>query len=52
MLWIERFATFEELRAAVRQFAVTYNQHSLIERHGYRTPIEARKRLTRQALMT
>ena len=45
VLWIERFATFEELRAAVRRFAVTYNREWLLERHGYRTPIEARAHL-------
>jgi putative transposase len=42
VLWIERFDTFEELRNAVRQFAVTYNHEWLLERHGYRTPIEAK----------
>jgi len=45
ILWIERFATFEELRAAVRQFALTYNEHWLLERHDYRTPTEAREHL-------
>jgi len=45
VLWIERFATFEELRAAVRQFAVTYNREWLLERHGDRTPTEARAHL-------
>ncbi|MCA1672776.1 MAG: DDE-type integrase/transposase/recombinase [Actinobacteria bacterium] len=45
ILWIERFATFEELRAAVRQFAGTYNEHWLLERHDYRTPAEAREHL-------
>jgi len=45
VLWIERFGTFEELRAAVRRFAVTYNRERLLERHGYRTPIEARAHL-------
>ena len=45
VLWIERFATFEELRAAVRRFAVTYNREWLLERHGYRTPAEAREHL-------
>ena len=45
MLWIERFKTFEELRAAVRRFAVTYNHHWLLERHDYRTPAEAREHL-------
>jgi putative transposase len=45
ILWLERFATFEELRAAVRQFTVTYNREWLLERHGYRTPAEARAHL-------
>ena len=45
VLWIQRFQTFEELRAAVRSFADTYNQSWLLERHGYRTPIEAREHL-------
>ncbi len=42
VLWIERFETLEDLRAAVRSFGRTYNQHWLIERHGYRTPPGAR----------
>ena len=41
----ERFAIFEELRAAVRQFTRTYNREWLLERRGYRTPIEAREHL-------
>ncbi len=41
VLWIERFDTHEALRARVREFARTYNQSWLLERHGYRTPIEA-----------
>lgn len=45
VLWIERFAIFEELRADVRQFARTYNREWLLERRGYRTPIEAREHL-------
>ncbi len=45
VLWIERFNTFEELRVAVRRFARDYNEHWLLERHGYRTPIEARQHL-------
>ena len=43
ILWLERFATFEDLRTAVRQFAVTYNREWLLERHDYRTPTEARQ---------
>jgi hypothetical protein len=45
LLWTERFDTLDELRTAVRAFGRTYNQHWLIERHGYRTPIEARDHL-------
>lgn len=44
-LWTERFETFEELRAAVRDFGRLYNREWLLERHGYRTPIEAREML-------
>ena len=45
MLWIEHFETFEQLRAAVRSFARTYNREWLIERLGYRSPLEAREHL-------
>jgi putative transposase len=49
VLWIERFDTLDELRTAVRAFGRTYNQHWLIERHGYLTPTEARDQLRAQA---
>jgi len=45
VLWIERFETLDELRAAVREFARTYNRDWLLERHGYRSPLEVRERL-------
>jgi transposase InsO family protein len=45
VLWIERFDTHEALRARVREFARIYNRSWLLERHGYRTPIEAREHL-------
>jgi hypothetical protein len=48
----ERFDTHEELRARVPEFARTYNQSWLLERHAYRTPAEAREHLLRQALVT
>ena len=51
VLWIERFDTLEQLRAGIRQFADDYNEHWLLERHGYRTPRQAAKAL-RQAAMT
>ncbi len=48
VLWIERFATHEELREAVRAFARTYNREWLLERHGYLSPLEARERMLAQ----
>jgi len=51
VLWIERFETHEALRARVREFACAYNRSWLLERHGYRTPIEAREHLLRQVLV-
>ncbi|MGI8902427.1 MAG: transposase [Solirubrobacteraceae bacterium] len=51
ILWIERFDTHEQLRARVREFARTYNQSWLLERHAYRTPIETREYLVRQAAL-
>jgi putative transposase len=50
VLWIERFDTLEQLRARVRQFAIDFNEHWLLERHGYRTPRQARQALHRVAL--
>lgn len=51
VLWIERFDTLDQLRARIRRFARDFNEHWLLERHGYRTPIQARETL-RQAAMT
>jgi putative transposase len=50
VLWIERFETFEQLRHAVRSFARRYNREWLLERHGYRTPAEAREHLLAPAV--
>jgi putative transposase len=46
VLWLERFDTLEQLRARVRQFAALYNENWLLERHGYRSPRQARAALT------
>ena len=46
VLWIERFDTLEQLRARVREFAELFNQQWLLERHGYRSPRQARGALT------
>jgi putative transposase len=48
VLWTERFATHEQLRARVRAFTRTYNREWLLERHGFMTPLEARERTLRQ----
>jgi len=50
VLWIERVDTLEQLRARVRQFAADYNEHRLLERHGYRTPRQARDALPQAAM--
>ena len=46
ILWIECYDTLEPLRARVRAFAELYNEHWLLERHGYRSPRHARAALT------
>jgi transposase InsO family protein len=46
LLWARHFATIEELRLAVPEFQRLYNEHWLIQRHGYRTPTEVRAALT------
>ena len=48
VLWIERFDTLERLRARVRQFTHDFNEHWLLERHGYRSPRQGRAALTSQ----
>ena len=50
VLWIERFDTLEQLRARIRRFAADYNEHWLLERHGYRTPRQARQALRQHAM--
>ena len=42
LLWVPRFDTLEELRLALIAFRQTYNQSWIIERHGYRTPVQVR----------
>ena len=50
VLWIERFDTLEQLRARIRQFARDSNERWLLERHGYRTPTQARETLRQAAI--
>jgi hypothetical protein len=42
LLWIRPFATVAELVEALREFRRRYNEEWLIERHGFRTPSQAR----------
>ena len=45
LLWVRPFATVAELVEALREFRHRYNEQWLIERHGYRTPAQVRRRL-------
>ena len=42
LLWIERFATVEDLRVALLAFKDRYNREWLIERHGHHSPAAVR----------
>jgi transposase InsO family protein len=42
LLWVQRFATVDELRQALQAFKQLYNQSWIIERHGYKTPAQVR----------
>ena len=42
LLWVRHFATLEELRLALAEFAALYNATWLRERHGHKTPDQIR----------
>jgi len=44
LLWVRTFETVEELRQALLAFRKTYNETWLIERHGFLSPAEYRRR--------
>jgi putative transposase len=44
LLWVQTFETIEELRQALLAFRKTYNTTWLIERHGFLSPAEYRRR--------
>jgi len=48
-LYLYDFADLEEARREIGAFVERYNREWLIERHGHRTPTEARQRLSDQA---
>lgn len=43
LLWLRTFATVEELRLALAAWAELYHREWMIERHGHRSPAEARR---------
>lgn len=43
LLWVKTFATAEELRIALIARTELYNREWLIERHGFKPPVEARR---------
>jgi len=47
-LYLHDFKSLEEARAVIEEFIERYNQGWLLERHGYRTPAEARREFTRK----
>lgn len=46
LLWVRHFSTIEDLRHALLEFRDRYNHRWIIERHGYKTPEQARNALT------
>lgn len=46
LLWQRRFETVEDLRDALLAFKDTYNEASILQRHGYRTPAQVRAEQT------
>ncbi len=48
-LYLHDFQSLEEAREIIGAFVELYNREWLIERHDHRTPVEARRQLTRKA---
>lgn len=43
LLWVQPFRNLAELRAGLSLFRSRYNQHWILHRLGYRTPVQARQ---------
>ncbi len=43
LLWIRRFRDIDELRVALSEFRDRYNRSWILEKLGYRTPLQARR---------
>ena len=48
-LYLHDFKSIEQAREVIAEFIEHYNRAWLLERHGYRTPLQAREELTRKA---
>ncbi len=48
-IYLNRFASLSEAKRIIGEFIERYNREWMIERHDYKTPIEARLQLTREA---
>jgi transposase InsO family protein len=48
-VYLHDFTTLGEARQVIGEFVERYNREWLLERHGYRTPADVRRALTRQA---
>lgn len=49
LLWVEHFATVEQLRLALLAFKERYNHGWLVQRHGYQSPATIRAWLLERA---
>jgi putative transposase len=45
LLWVRAFRTVEQLRRALHEFRLRYNQEWLVERHSHLTPNQVREKL-------
>jgi putative transposase len=48
-LWLRQWKTLEELQLALIEFKERYNNGWLVQKHGYKTPLEIRKRMMKLA---
>ena len=48
-LYLHDFDSLEEARHEIGQFIECYNREWLLERHGYRTPVQVHEELARKA---
>ena len=49
LLWLKRFSSVTEFNEALQEFRQKYNSEWIIQRHGYISPSEARRRAKEEA---